>query len=170
MRHTDRFLDATEGGAMPNVKPIPDGYHSVTPYLVINGAERALDFYKAAFNAREIMRMPTPEGKIGHAEIRIGDSVVMVADETPRSGLKSPQSLGGTTVGVFLYVEDVDAIYDRAVAAGARATSRPQDMFWGDRYGKLTDPFGHEWSIATHKEDLSEEEMTKRAAGAMAGS
>jgi PhnB protein len=125
-------------------------------------------FYKSAFGAQETMRMPTPDGNIAHAEIRIGNSLVMVADENPQSAMKSPQSLGGTTAGLFIYVEDVDRLYDRAVAAGAKATQRPTDMFWGDRYGKLTDPFGHEWSVATHIEDLTEEEMMKRAAGAMA--
>lgn len=153
---------------MANVKPIPDGYRSVTPYLVVNGAERAIEFYKRAFGAQEIMRMPAPDGRIGHAEIRIGDSVVMLSDETPQSAAKAPTSVGATTCGVFLYVEDVDATYDRAIGAGAKATARPQDMFWGDRYGKLADPFGHEWALATHKEDLSPEEMMKRAAGAMA--
>jgi PhnB protein len=155
---------------MPTVNPIPDGYHSITPYLVVNGAERAIEFYKNVFGAKELMRMPTPDGRIAHAEIRIGDSVVMLGDETPQSGAKSPKSIGGTTVGVMLYLENVDAVYDRAVAAGATATMKPQDMFWGDRYGKLVDPFGHEWSLATHKEDVAPDEMARRASAAMAGS
>lgn len=150
------------------VKPIPQGYHSVTPYLSVNDAARALDFYKRAFGAQEIMRMDAPGGKIGHAEIRIGDSVVMLADEMPGSGCTAPQSLGGTTAGLFIYVENVDAAFKQAVSAGAQVEMPLADMFWGDRYGKLKDPFGHSWSMATHKEDVAPAEMAKRMKDAMA--
>jgi len=148
------------------VKPIPEGFHSVTPYLVVRDAARALDFYKRAFGALERLRMPGPGGKIMHAEIQIGDSIVMLSDEVPEMGARSPQALNGTPVGIFLYVENVDATFKQALAAGATSKAPVQDMFWGDRYGKLTDPFGHEWSVATHKEDLTEAEISKRAAAA----
>jgi PhnB protein len=151
-----------------NVSPIPAGYHSVTPYLTLDDCNRAIEFYKKAFGAQEVMRMGGPGGKIGHAELRIGDSVVMVADEWPMAGNKSPKTLGGTTAGVFLYVQDVDAAFKQAVDAGAKADQPPADMFWGDRYGKLTDPFGHSWSMATHKEDVAPEEMQKRMQAEMA--
>jgi len=144
------------------VKPIPEGFHSVTPYLTCNDAAKAIEFYKRAFDAKELVRMPMPNGKIGHAEIRIGDSVVMLADEMPGGEARSPQSLGGTTAGIMLYVKDVDASYQKAVTAGAKATMPPQDQFWGDRYGKLTDPYGHTWALATHKEDVAPEEMKRR--------
>ncbi len=143
-------------------KPIPQGYHSVTPYLTLNDAARALEFYKRAFGAQEIVRMNGPNGKIGHAEIKVGDSMIMIADEMPGGGSQSPQSLGGTTSGVFLYVEDVDKTFNQAVAAGAKAEAQPADMFWGDRFGRLKDPFGHSWSVATHKEDVAPAEMAKR--------
>ena len=144
------------------VKPIPTGFHTATPYLVVNDAAAAIDFYKRAFGAQEIMRMNGPHGKIGHAELRIGDSVLMLSDEMPGSGMRSPKSLGGTAAGVFLYVEDVDSAFQKATSAGAKADMPPADMFWGDRFGKLTDPFGHSWSMATHKEDVAPEEMKKR--------
>jgi len=144
------------------VKPIPEGYHSVTPYLTCNDTAHAIEFYKKAFDAVEVVRMPMPNGKIGHAELRVGDSMIMLADEMPGGDARSPQSLGGTTAGLFLYVKDVDAAYQKAVAAGAKATMPPQDMFWGDRYGKLHDPYGHAWSMATHKEDVAPEEMQRR--------
>jgi PhnB protein len=150
------------------VRPIPEGYHTVTPYLTVNDGVKAIEFYKNAFGAKEIMRMPGPPGKIGHAELRIGDSVIMLADELPQMGSRSPQSLGGTTVGVFLYVPNVDAAFEQAVSAGATAQMQPTDMFWGDRYGKLVDPFGHTWSMATHKEDVAPAEMEKRSKEAMA--
>jgi len=150
-----------------SVRPVPEGYHTVTPYLVVNGAAEAIDFYKHAFGAQEIMRMPGPPGKIAHAELRIGDSVLMVSDEMPGS-LKSPQSLGGSPVGIFLYVADVDAVFRSAVEAGAKSEMEPANMFWGDRYGKLADPFGHAWSLATHVEDVSPEEMGRRMQDAMA--
>jgi len=144
------------------VKPIPTGFHTATPYLVVNDAAGAIDFYKRAFGAQEIMRMNGPHGKIGHAELRIGDSVLMLSDEMPGSGMRSPKSLGGTAAGVFLYVEGVDSAFQKATSAGAKADMPPADMFWGDRFGKLTDPFGHSWSMATHKEDVAPEEMKKR--------
>ena len=149
-------------------RPIPQGFRSVTPYLTLNDAARALDFYKRAFNAQEVMRMEAPGGKIGHAEIRIGDSVIMLADEMPGTGSRSPQSLGGTTGGIFLYVENADAFFNQAVSAGAQVEAALADMFWGDRYGRLRDPFGHSWSVATHKEDVAPEEMSKRMQEAIA--
>lgn len=148
---------------MAHVKPIPDGYHAVTPYLVLSGVAKAIEFYKKAFGAQELYRMPGPGGSVMHAEIKIGDSVLMMADEFPGAEhCKAPSSLQGTTTNMHLYVEDADAAFERAVDAGAKVSMPLQDMFWGDRYGKLTDPFGHEWSIATHKEDLSPEEIGKR--------
>lgn len=149
------------------VKPIPDGFHTVTPYLTVNDAARAIDFYKRAFGAQETVRMQGPPGKIGHAELKIGDSIVMVADEMPGSGCRSPQALGGSTVNIFLYVKDVDSAFKQAVNAGAKAEAQPEDMFWGDRYGRLSDPFGHSWSLATHKEDVAPAEMQKRSQAAM---
>jgi len=153
---------------MSHVKPIPEGYHTATPYLIIKDAARALEFYKKAFGATEIHRMADPSGKIMHAEIKIGDSILMVADEFPQMGARSPQALGGTPVGIFLYVPDVDATARQALAAGAKELQPIKDQFWGDRYGKFEDPFGHQWAIATHKEDVAPEEMKKRAAAAMA--
>jgi PhnB protein len=144
------------------VKPIPDGYHTATPYLIVHDGARALDFYKKAFSAEEVMRFPTPGGKVGHAEIRIGDSPIMLADEYPEMGAKSPKTLGGTPVSLMLYVEDVDARYKQAIAAGAKEFQPVTDKFYGDRSGCLTDPFGHQWTIATHKEDLSGEEIGRR--------
>jgi PhnB protein len=150
------------------VSPIPAGYHTATPYLTLSDCARAIDFYKKAFGAQEIMRMQGPPGKIGHAEIKIGDSFIMLSDEMPGGGNRSPQSLGGTTSSIFLYVQDVDAAYKQAVDAGAKADMPPVDMFWGDRFGRLTDPFGHSWAMATHKEDVAPEDMRKRATEAMA--
>lgn len=146
------------------VKPIPEGYHTATPYLIIGGAAEALAYYQKAFAAVEIMRMPQPDGRIGHAEIQIGDSRIMLADEVPEMGHKGPKSLGGSPVSIALYVEDVDAVFDRAVAAGARVVRPVSDQFYGDRAGTLEDPFGHVWSIMTHKEDLSEQEIKQRMA------
>ena len=151
-----------------SVQPIPKGFHTVTPYLVVNDAARAIDFYKRAFGAQEHARMDAPGGKIGHAELKIGDSMIMLSDEMPQNGTRSPRSLGGSPVGIFLYVQDVDAVFKQAVSAGAMAEAQPADMFWGDRYGKLADPFGHQWSLATHKEDVSPKEMEKRTKEAMA--
>ena len=154
--------------AKKKVQAIPAGYHTVTPYLVCRGAAGAIDFYKRAFGAKEKMRMPGPDGKVAHAEIQIGDSRVMLGEEMPEMGAKSPEMLGGSAVGVFLYVKNVDGFTGKAIAAGATVLMPVQDMFWGDRYGKLKDPFGHEWSIATHKEDLTAKQMAKRAQSAMA--
>src|SRR3569623_1355968 len=145
------------------VNAVPTGYHSITPYLVLSDASRAIEFYKQAFDAKEISRMGGPGGKIGHAELKIGDSMLMLSDEMPGAGNRSPQSLGGSPVSMFLYVENVDSVFDRAVKAGANADMPPQDMSWGDRYVKLTDPFGHSWGLATHIEDVTPTEMDKRA-------
>jgi PhnB protein len=150
------------------VKPIPDGYHTVTPYLAVDGAAEAIEYYKKAFDAKELARMETPDGKIGHAELQIGDSLVMLADPFPQATTRTPKELGGTSAGVFMYVEDVDAVVERAVAAGATITMDVADQFWGDRFGSVTDPFGHSWSIATHVEDVPPEEMAERAKKAMA--
>jgi len=150
------------------VKPVPKGYRSVTPYLTLHDAARALDFYKRAFGAQEVVRMDGPDGKIAHAEIKIGDSMIMLADEMPGAGSRSPQSLGGTSGGIFLYVENADAVFSQAVSAGAQVEMPLADMFWGDRYGRLKDPFGHSWSVATHKEDVTPAEMSKRMQEAMA--
>src|SRR5882762_7539872 len=145
------------------VKAIPDGYHSVTPYLIISGATEAIEYYKKAFGATELMRIDAPGGKIGHAEIKIGDSPIMLADEFPEMGYKSPQSLGGSPVSLMIYVTDVDTIFDQAVAAGATVKEAVSDKFYGDRLGTVTDPFGHIWHVSTHKEDVSLEEMERRA-------
>lgn len=145
-------------------KAIPDGYHTVTPYLMVRGADRAIEFYKRAFGAEELMRMSGPDGKrIMHAEIKIGDSRIFLSEEFPEMGCRSPESLGGTASSLHLYVEDVDAAFKRAVAAGAQVKMPVADMFWGDRFGKLIDPFGHEWGMATHTEDLTPEEIRERA-------
>lgn len=148
------------------VKPIPEGYHTVTPYLIIRNAASAIDFYKKAFGAIELFRMPQPDGKIAHAEIKIGDSPIMLSDEHPDLGFKSPQTLGGSPVSILLYVDDVDSVFNQAVAAGGKIDKPVEDKFYGDRSGSLTDPFGHLWHIATHTEDVSPEEMEKRAAAA----
>jgi PhnB protein len=147
---------------MAKPKPIPDGYHTLTPSLVVRDAGRAIDYYKRAFGATETFRMPTPDGRVAHAELKIGDSMVMLSDEFPGASCRAPQSIGGTSVNLFVYTEDVDAMFNRAVQAGGTVTMPVADMFWGDRFGQLTDPFGHSWSIATHKEDVSMEEMRKR--------
>jgi PhnB protein len=147
------------------VKPIPDGYHTVTPYLIIKGAADALEFYKKAFGATELFRMEH-DGKIGHAEMKIGDSPIMLADEHPEMGHRGPQSLGGSPVSILLYVADVDALFNQAVTAGAKIDRPLEDKFYGDRGGSLTDPFGHIWHLATHKEDVTPEEMEKRMAAA----
>jgi PhnB protein len=146
------------------VEAIPGGYHTVTPHLVVRGAERALDFYRRAFGAEETARLPAPEGKIMHAEIRIGDSPVMLSDEFPQMpGSRSPEALGGTTGGLTIYTTDVDQAFKRALDAGAKAAMPPQDMFWGDRYARVVDPFGHTWGIATHIEDVTPAEMLERS-------
>jgi PhnB protein len=145
------------------VQPIPAGYHTVTPYLIVSGAEKALEFYKSGLGATEVMRMADPSGKVMHAEIKIGDSMIMLADEFPEMGAKSPLTIGGSPVGICLYVEDVDARFQQAIAAGAKEERPVKDQFYGDRSGTLRDPFGHQWTIATHKEDLTPEEIGKRA-------
>ncbi len=149
---------------MSKTKPIPEGYHTATPYLVIQGAANAIEFYKKAFGATELMRMSGPGGKVMHAEIKIGDSPIMLSDEFPEMGVRGPKALGGSPVSILLYVEDVDALAKQALATGAKELMAVQDQFWGDRYGKLEDPFGHVWGIATHKEDVAPEEINKRAA------
>jgi PhnB protein len=146
------------------VKAIPEGYHSVTPYLVVSGAAKALDFYQRAFGAEERVRMPGPEGKIMHAEIQIGDSMVMLADEFPEMGARSPQSIGGTPVGLCLYVENVDKLFEQAVAAGAKVERPLQNQFYGDRSATVIDPFGHKWTLGSHIEDVTPEEMERRMA------
>jgi PhnB protein len=149
------------------VKPIPDGYHTVTPYLIVSGAARALDFYKKAFGATELMRMPGPGDKVMHAEIKIGDSIIMLADEFPERNVRGPQSLGGTPVGIMLYLPDVDTVFNRTVAAGAKVEMPLTNQFYGDRSGTVVDPFGHKWTISTHVEDVPPAEMEKRAKEAM---
>lgn len=149
------------------VRPIPEGYHTVTPCLRIRGAADAIEFYKKAFGAEERFRLTSPDGLIVHAEIRIGDSMVMLSDEMPSQGVISPHTLGGTSGALHLYVEDVEAAWARAVAAGATVIFPLQNMFWGDRFGKLLDPFGHEWSMATHMEDIPEDELARRGAAAV---
>jgi PhnB protein len=151
-----------------SVKPIPDGYHSVQLYLAVDDAAKAIDWYTKAFGATERFRMDGPGGTIGHAELQIGDSVVMLSDPFPQASTKPPKELGGTTASAMLYVEDVDATFKQAVDAGATVTMELSDQFWGDRFGSITDPFGHSWSIATHVEDVPPDEMEKRAADAMA--
>ena len=145
--------------AKPDIKPIPEGMHTVTPHLVCAGAADAIEFYKKAFNAVAMARIPQPDGKIMHASIRIGDSVVMLVDEFPDWGVRGPKSLGGSPVTIHLYVEDVDAFTERAVGAGAKIIMPIADMPWGDRYGQLEDPFGHRWSVATHVRDVSPDEI-----------
>lgn len=152
---------------MANVKPIPDGYPQVTPYLVVDGASAAIDFYSKVFGATERMRMPSPGDKIGHAELEIGDSLIMLADEHPEMGARGPKTIGGTPVTIFVYVDDVDAVFELAVKEGATATRQVENQFYGDRSGQFDDPFGHRWSVATHVEDVPPEEMTKRATEAM---
>ena len=146
---------------MANAKPIPEGYHSVTPYLIIDGAADAIDYYKKAFGATELFRMEH-QGKIGHAELKIGDSPIMLADEQPALGYRAPTALGGTPVSLMIYVEDVDTIYKQAIAAGGKELKPLQDQFYGDRSGTFTDPYGHVWTVATHKEDVTPEEMDRR--------
>ena len=154
---------------MAAVKPIPDGYQRVIPYLSIDGASAAIDFYRKVFNAKERMRMPAPGGKIGHAELEIGDSVLMLADVFPDMGGQSPKTMGGTPVTIMVYVDDVDAAFDRALKAGASSERPVENQFYGDRAGQFVDPFGHKWFVATHVEDVPADEMQKRAAAAMGG-
>ena len=144
------------------VKAIPDGYYSLTPYLIVKGAAAALEFYKKAFNATETVRMPGPGGRIMHAEVRIGNSMLMLSDENPERGMFSPATTGKATCSIMLYTDDADATYKQAVGEGAKGVQPPTDMFWGDRMANITDPFGHSWAIATHKEDVTPEEMGRR--------
>lgn len=155
--------------AKKKVAPVPAGYHTVTPHLVCRGAADAMAFYTRAFGAKERLRMATPDGTVAHAEMRIGDSIIMLGEEMPEMGASAPPTVGGSPVNVFLYVKDVDTWFARAVAAGATGDMPPMNMFWGDRYCKLTDPFGHKWSIATHVEDVSGKEMGRRMAAEMGG-
>ncbi len=145
------------------VKPIPDGYHSVTPYLVVDDAAKAIDYYTKAFGAKEAFRMNGPDGKVGHAEIQIGNSMVMLADPNPHWGAKSAKEFGGSPVSLMVYVEDSDAVFKRAIASGSTQLKPVEDQFYGDRSGTLTDPFGLMWTIATHKEDVAPDEMMRRA-------
>jgi PhnB protein len=151
-----------------SVKPIPDGYHSLTPFLTVRDAARAIEFYKEAFGAKERGVMKGPDGKIMHAELMIGDSIIMLSDEFPDFGCLSPQSIGGSAVGLHIYLDGVDAAFERAVKAGAQIEMPVMDQFWGDRYGKLKDPFGHKWSIGTHIKDMSPAEMKEAMDCAMA--
>ena len=146
------------------VKAIPDGYYSLTPYLVCKGAAKAIDFYAKVFGAQETVRMPGPHGSIAHAEVKIGNSMLMLADENRERGQLSPESIGGSACSIMFYTDDVDKVFNSAIAAGARTETPVADMFWGDRMGNIVDPFGHKWAIATHKEDVSPEEMQKRLA------
>jgi PhnB protein len=150
------------------VEPVPEGYHTLTPYLAVENAADAIEYYKQAFGAEEKFRMDAPGGKIGHAELQIGDSHVMLSDPFPQSSTKTPREVGATTGSIFMYVEDVDAVVKQAVDAGATVTMEVADQFWGDRFGTITDPFGHIWAIATHIEDVPPEEMAERAKAAMA--
>jgi PhnB protein len=149
-------------------KAVPEGYHTLSPYLTVDDAARAIDYYVSAFGAKELGRMEAPGGKIGHAELEVGDSRIMLSDSFPQASTRPPKELGGTSVSVFMYVEDVDAVVKQAVEAGATITMEVADQFWGDRYGAITYPFGHVWSIATHVEDVPPDEMAERAKAAMA--
>jgi PhnB protein len=150
------------------VRPVPQGHHTVAPYLIVRNAASALEFYRDAFQATELMRISSPQGRVGHAEIKIGNSVVMLADEYPEINARSPRSLGGSPVSIHLYVDDADAVADRAIAAGATVLRPVKDQFYGDRGGTVADPFGHIWHIATHKEDLTADELHQRAEAVMA--
>ncbi len=154
---------------MAAVKPIPEGYPQVIPYLVMEGAASAIEFYEKILGAKERMRMDAPEGRIGHAELELGDSLIMLADEVPDRDIWGPRSFGGSPVTISVYVEDVDAVFEAALAAGATSVRPLEDQFYGDRNGQFEDPFGHRWSVATHVEDVPPEEMEKRAADAMDG-
>ena len=149
-------------------QPIPEGYHTASPYLAVDDAARAIEYYTKAFGAKEIVRMDAPGGKIGHAELEVGDSRIMLSDPFPQASTRPPKELGGTSASVFMYVEDVDAVVKQAVDAGATVTMEVANQFWGDRFGTITDPFGHVWSIATHVEDVPPEEIAERAKAAMA--
>ena len=148
------------------VNPIPEGYRRVTPYLIVDGGAAAIEFYASVFGATERMRMDAPEGRIGHAELEIGDSVIMLADEHPEVNARGPRSIGGTPVSLHMYVEDVDSVFERAIEVGAKPLRPVEDQFYGDRSGQFEDPFGHKWNVASHVEDVSPEEMSKRMADA----
>ena len=163
-----KVVAKAKAASKKRVAPIPAGYHTLTPYLVCRGASDAIAFYQKAFGAKEKLRFPGPDGKLMHAEIRIGDSIVMLGDEMPQMGATAPPTIGGTATGLFLYVKNVDEAFAKALAAGAKAEMPPADMFWGDRYAKLVDPFGHKWAIATHIQDLSPKEMARRGKEEMA--
>jgi PhnB protein len=164
MNDTVTFSERPGLARRNNISPVPKGYHSVTPYLIVKGAAKAIEFYREVLGATELMRFPGPNGTIGHAEIKVGDSQVMLADEVPGKGFSSPETVGGTPVGIVVYVEDVDASVAKAQAAGAKMVKPVQDQFYGDRSGTLTDPFGHLWTIATHIEDVPPAEMQRRMA------
>ncbi len=155
---------------MASVRPIPEGYPRVMPYLIIDGAAAAIDFYTTVLDAKERMRMPMPDGKVGHAELEVGDSIIMLADESPDMGAKSPKTVGGSPVSIMVYVEDVDATFAAALAAGATETQPLEDKFYGDRSGSFEDPWGHSWHVASHVEDVAPEEMDRRMAEMMGGS
>ena len=146
------------------VKPMPDGFHVITPYLIVKGAAAAIEYYKKAFGATELMRLPQPDGRVGHAELKIGDSVFMLADEFPEMKIVGPATLGNTSVGLLLHVENADAVFDKAVSLGAKVEKQMADQFYGDRTGTIEDPFGHKWTISHHVEDVSPEEMKRRMA------
>jgi PhnB protein len=151
-------------------KAIPDGYHSATPYLIVKGAANAIDYYKRAFGASELFRMADDKGTVGHAEIKIGDSVIMLADETPGAVCHTPRSLGGSSVGLMIYVDDVDTVFKRAIEAGGKSLRPLTNQFYGDRSGTLEDPYGHVWTVATHVEDVPPAELKRRAEQAMKAS
>lgn len=154
---------------MANAKPIPEGYPQVTPYLAVEDANRAIEWYSTVFGTRERMRLGAPDGKVGHAELELGDSLLMLADEFPEMGMRSPKAVGGTPVTISLYVDDVDGVFERAVQGGAKPLRQIEDQFYGDRVGSFEDPFGHRWSVATHVEDVPPDEMERRAAESMGG-
>jgi PhnB protein len=149
-------------------QPVPEGYHTITPYLAVEDASTAIDFYKKAFGAKERVQMAGPGGSVMHAELEVGDSLIMLSDPFPQASTKPPKELGGTSVSIFAYVEDIDSVYKQAIDAGATSLMEPDDMFWGDRFGSVQDPFGHSWTIATHVEDVSPEEMEARSKEFMA--
>ena len=164
----DASFTTIEGREDMPTQPIPEGYSTISPYLAVDDAAEAIAYYKKAFGAEETVRMDAPDGKIGHAELKIGDSHVMLSDPFPQASTTPPKELGGTSASIFMYVEDVDAVVQKAVEAGATVTMEVEDQFWGDRFGSITDPFGHNWSIATHVEDLTPEEIEERGKAAMA--
>jgi PhnB protein len=154
---------------MANVKPIPEGYPQVTPYLIVDDASAAIDFYNEVLGTTERVRLPGPDGKVGHSELQLGDSLIMLADEYPEMGSRGPKSIGGSPVTLSVYVDDVDSVFQRALKAGATSLREPADQFYGDRSGQFEDPFGHRWSVQTHIEDVSPEEMARRAAAQAPG-